>query len=252
MSQKRIIPCLDVREGRVVKGIRFEGIRDVGDPAECARLYERQGADELVFLDITATVDGRATMLSWVKQVAGSLSIPLCVGGGISDAAQAQAILDAGAAKISVNSAAVRNPQLIRTLAERFGSACVVVAIDVARHADGNYTVLVSGGKTDTGLDAVRWAKQAQELGAGEILLTSLDADGTKDGFDLEITRLVADAVAIPVTASGGCGKLADFSDVFEQTRASAALAASLFHYRELTVAQVKEYLAARGIPVRL
>lgn len=251
MLTKRIIPCLDVKNGRVVKGINFVGIKDVGDPVECAQLYNRQGADEIVFLDITATHEGRGTMLDVVERTAKEVFIPLTVGGGINSIEDFKNTLRAGADKVSVNSAAVKNPSLIREAADRFGSQCVVVAID-AKRIQGSFHVVVHGGRIDTGLDAIAWAKQAADLGAGEILLTSMDADGTKNGFDHELLNAVCQVVSIPVIASGGCGKLEHFSQVFLQTPADAALAASLFHYRELTVGQVKEHLRSKDIPVRL
>lgn len=250
MLAKRIIPCLDVREGKVVKGVNFVGIKEVGDPVECAKEYNQQGADEVVFLDITATHEGRGTMLDVVRRTAKEVFIPLTVGGGINSIEDFRNTLLAGADKVSVNSAAVKNPELIREAADQFGSQCVVVAIDAKRFDDG-FHVVVHGGRIDTGLDAVEWAKKAAELGAGEILLTSMDADGTKNGFDHELLNLICGAVSIPVIASGGCGKLEHFGDVFLNTGADAALAASLFHYRELTVGQVKEYLKSQGIPVR-
>lgn len=251
MLAKRIIPCLDVRDGKVVKGVNFVGIREVGDPVECAMEYDRQGADEICFLDITATHEGRSTMSDVVRKTAEHVFVPLTVGGGIRSVEDFREILRAGADKVSVNSAAVKNPALISQAAEIFGSQCVVVAIDAKRDGQGNFHVVVHGGRKDTGLDAVEWAKKCQELGAGEILLTSMDTDGCKEGFDLELTRAVCDAVTIPVIASGGCGRLEHFSQVFEETGADAALAASLFHFRELTVEEVKNHLAENNIPVR-
>lgn len=251
MLAKRIIPCLDVRDGKVVKGVNFVGIREVGDPVECAVEYDRQGADEICFLDITATHEGRSTMIDVVRKTAEHVFVPLTVGGGIRSVEDFREILRAGADKVSVNSAAVKNPALISQAAEIFGSQCVVVAIDAKRDEQGNFHVVVHGGRKDTGLDAVEWAKKCQELGAGEILLTSMDTDGCKEGFDLELTRAVCDAVTIPVIASGGCGRLEHFSQVFEETGADAALAASLFHFRELTVEEVKNHLAENNIPVR-
>lgn len=251
MLAKRIIPCLDVRDGKVVKGVNFVGIREVGDPVECAMEYDRQGADEICFLDITATHEGRSTMIDVVRKTAEHVFVPLTVGGGIRSVEDFREILRAGADKVSVNSAAVKNPALISQAAEIFGSQCVVVAIDAKRDGQGNFHVVVHGGRKDTGLDAVEWAKQCQELGGGEILLTSMDTDGCKEGFDLELTRAVCDAVTIPVIASGGCGRLEHFSQVFEETGADAALAASLFHFRELTVEEVKNHLAEHNIPVR-
>ena len=251
MLAKRIIPCLDVRDGRVVKGVNFVNIRDAGDPVELASYYSAQGADEIVFLDITATSDGRDTVADVVGRTAAQVFVPLTVGGGIRSLEDFHLLLRAGADKISVNSAAVKDPALISRAAERFGSQCVVLAIDARRRPEGNYEVVVAGGRTPTGLDAVEWAREGQRRGAGEILLTSMDADGTKAGFDLEMTRAVTRAVSIPVIASGGCGSLEHFAQVFEQTGCDAALAASLFHFGELTVPQVKEYLASRNIPVR-
>ena len=251
MLAKRIIPCLDVRDGRVVKGVNFVNIRDAGDPVELASYYSAQGADEIVFLDITATSDGRDTVADVVERTAAQVFVPLTVGGGIRSLEDFQLLLRAGADKISVNSAAVKDPALISRAAERFGSQCVVLAIDARRRPEGNYEVVVAGGRTPTGLDAVEWAREGQRRGAGEILLTSMDADGTKAGFDLEMTRAVTRAVSIPVIASGGCGSLEHFAQVFEQTGCDAALAASLFHFGELTVPQVKEYLASRNFPVR-
>ena len=251
MLAKRIIPCLDVRDGRVVKGVNFVNIRDAGDPVELASYYSAQGADEIVFLDITATSDGRDTVADVVERTAAQVFVPLTVGGGIRSLEDFQLLLRAGADKISVNSAAVKDPALISGAAERFGSQCVVLAIDARRRPEGNYEVVVAGGRTPTGLDALEWAREGQRRGAGEILLTSMDADGTKAGFDLEMTRAVTRAVSIPVIASGGCGSLEHFAQVFEQTGCDAALAASLFHFGELTVPQVKEYLASRNIPVR-
>ena len=251
MLAKRIIPCLDVRDGRVVKGVNFVNIRDAGDPVELASYYSAQGADEIVFLDITATSDGRDTVADVVERTAAQVFVPLTVGGGIRSLEDFQLLLRAGADKISVNSAAVKDPALISRAAERFGSQCVVLAIDARRRPEGNYEVVVAGGRTPMGLDAVEWAREGQRRGAGEILLTSMDADGTKAGFDLEMTRAVTRAVSIPEIASGGCGSLEHFAQVFEQTGCDAALAASLFHFGELTVPQVKEYLASRNIPVR-
>lgn len=251
MLAKRIIPCLDVRDGRVVKGVNFVNIRDAGDPVELARFYSDQGADEIVFLEITATSDGRATVADVVERTAEQVFVPLTVGGGIRTLEDFRQLLRAGADKISVNSAAVKDPGLISRAAERFGSQCVVLAIDARRRPEGSYEVVVAGGRTPTGLDAVEWARRGEALGAGEILLTSMDADGTKAGFDLEMTRAVTQAVSIPVIASGGCGSLEHFAQVFAETDCDAALAASLFHFGELTVPQVKEYLRKRKIPVR-
>lgn len=253
MLTKRIIPCLDVRDGRVVKGINFEGIKDVGDPVECASMYDRQGADEIVFLDITATHEARKTIVDVVRETAKRVFVPLTVGGGIGTVEDFRKILRAGADKVSVNSAAVRNPSLISEAAEIFGSQCVVVAIDARRDSEsGTFHVVINGGRIDTGLDAVEWAQRVNQLGAGEILLTSMDTDGTKNGFDIELLNAVTAVVNIPVIASGGCGTLEHFSEVFEKTTADAALAASLFHYRELTVGEVKRHLKQHRIPVRL
>ena len=250
MLAKRIIPCLDVKEGRVVKGINFVGIKDVGDPVECAMMYNRQGADEITLLDITATHEGRGTMIDVVRKTAENVFVPLTVGGGIRNIEDFREILRAGADKISINSAAVKNSQLIADAADKFGSQCVVLAVDVKRDEDA-FHVMVHGGRIDTGMDALEWIKKAESLGAGEILLTSMDTDGTKKGFDLELTKRVSDMVNIPVIASGGCGKLNHFSELFEQTGADAALAASLFHYKELTVKEVKEHLRQKEIWVR-
>jgi len=252
MLAKRIIPCLDVRDGKVVKGVNFVGIKEVGDPVECAMAYDAQGADEIVFLDITATHEGRGTMVDVVRRTAEKVFVPLTVGGGIRTVEDFRELLLAGADKVSVNSAAVRNPELISQAAERFGSQCVVVAIDARKMEDGSYHVYVNGGRLDTGIDALEWAEEVQRRGAGEILLTSMDADGTKDGFDLPMLQAVCSRVNIPVIASGGCGSREHFTEVFRETGADAALAASIFHYGELTVGQVKESLAGAGVPVRL
>ena len=252
MLAKRIIPCLDVRDGKVVKGINFVGIKEVGDPVECAAEYDAQGADEIVFLDITASHEGRGTMLDVVRRTAKKVFVPLTVGGGIRTIDDFRDTLRAGADKVSVNSAAVKNPQLIREAADIFGCQCVVVAIDAKKCPDGHYTVVINGGRIGMGIDAIEWAKKAEELGAGEILLTSMDTDGVKGGFDLDMLNAVCSAVKIPVIASGGCGALEHFTDVFEKTGAAAALAASLFHYKELTVGQVKEELKKHSIPVRI
>ena len=251
MLAKRIIPCLDVKDGRVVKGVNFVGLRDAGDPVELAKHYDRQGADEIVFLDITATHEHRDTVVHVVERTAKEVFVPLTVGGGIRTLEDFQLLLRAGADKISVNSAAVKDKTLITRAAERFGSQCVVVAIDAKRQPDGSWHVVINGGRLDTGLDAVQWAQKMARYGAGELLLTSMDADGTREGFDLPLLDAVCGAVDIPVIASGGCGSLDHFSEVFEKTGADAALAASLFHSRELTVTQVKEHLASRHIPVR-
>ncbi|WP_130849248.1 imidazole glycerol phosphate synthase subunit HisF [Intestinimonas timonensis] len=251
MLAKRIIPCLDVRDGRVVKGVNFVNIRDAGDPVELAKYYSDQGADEIVFLDITATSDARGTVADVVERTASQVFVPLTVGGGIRTLEDFQRLLRAGADKISVNSAAVARPELIAEAAERFGSQCVVLAVDGKARGDGTWEVVVAGGRKPTGIDLIEWVKKGEALGAGEILLTSMDADGTKAGFDLAMTKAVTDAVSIPVIASGGCGSLAHFAEVFEETNCDAALAASLFHFGELTVPQVKDYLREWSIPVR-
>lgn len=251
MLAKRIIPCLDVRDGRVVKGVNFVNIRDAGDPVELARYYSDQGADEIVFLDITATSDARDTVADVVERTAEQVFVPLTVGGGIRTLEDFRRLLRAGADKISVNSAAVADPTLIARAAERFGSQCVVLAADGRARGDGTWEVVVAGGRKPTGMDLIQWVKQAEQLGAGEILLTSMDADGTKAGFDLAMTRAVTQAVSIPVIASGGAGALEHFARVFEETGCDAALAASLFHFGELTVPRVKEYLREKNIPVR-
>ena len=251
MLAKRIIPCLDVRNGKVVKGVNFQGIQDVGDPVECAAEYNRQGADELVFYDITASHEGRGVILDVVRRAAQQVFVPLTVGGGISTIDDFRETLRAGADKVSINSSAVKNPKLIAEAADIFGSQCVVGGVDAKRNGTGGYTVYVNGGRIDMHLDLIQWVKEIQRLGAGEICLNSIDADGTKAGFDIEMLNAVCDAVKIPVIASGGCGSLSDFSDVFEQTGATAALAASLFHFKELTVQQVKTHLKQQGIAVR-
>ena len=251
MLAKRIIPCLDVQNGRVVKGVNFIDIRDAGDPVELAKHYSDQGADEIVFLDITATVEARKTVADVVERTAQQVFVPLTVGGGIRTVADVQILLRSGADKISMNSAAVADPGLIARAAERFGSQCVVLAVDAWARGDGGWEVVVDGGRTPTGLDLIEWVRRGEALGAGEILLTSMDADGTKAGFDIAMTRAVTRAVGIPVIASGGCGKLEHFEEVFRETDCDAALAASLFHFRELSIPQVKEYLRGRGVPVR-
>jgi len=254
MLAKRIIPCLDINKGRVVKGVNFLNLIDAGDPVEAAKEYDRQNADEIVFLDITATHEGRSCMIDIIEKTASQAFIPVTVGGGISSTEDFKEILRAGADKVSVNSAAVRDKYLVSRAADKFGSQCVVVAIDVKRTDEptpSGYHVFINGGRIDTGLDALEWAKEVERLGAGEILLTSMNADGTKKGFDLGITDLISSSLNIPVIASGGCGCLDHFSEVFEKTSASAALAASLFHFGELTVPQVKEHLVSKGIPVR-
>lgn len=253
MHTKRIIPCLDVKDGRVVKGVNFVNLRDAGDPAEVAAAYDKEGADEVVFLDITASSDSRNTQLEWVRKVASQVFIPFTVGGGVRTVDDFKAILREGADKIAINSAAIMNPQLIRDAADKFGSQCVVVAIDAKRREDGTgWNIFKNGGRVDMGMDAVEWAKKAAQLGAGEILLTSMDGDGTKAGYDIELTKAVAEAVDIPVIASGGAGTLEHFYDALTEAKAEAVLAASLFHYKELEISQVKEYLKDRGISVRL
>lgn len=250
MLSKRIIPCLDIKEGRVVKGVKFLGLRDAGDPVEVARAYDAQGADELVFLDITASFENRKTLTFLVERIARNIFMPFTVGGGIGDIEDIRNILNAGAEKVSLNTQAVKFPELISASAKRFGSQCIVVAIDAKRKGD-SWEVFINGGRTPTGIDALLWAEKAKRLGAGEILLTSMDHDGTKDGYDLELTKAVTQKVNIPVIASGGAGKLEDFYNVFVEAGADAALAASLFHYQEYSVKQVKEYLKERGVAVR-
>ena len=253
MLAKRIIPCLDVKDGRVVKGVNFVDIRDAGDPVELAKFYSDQGADEVVFLDITATSDARKSVVDVIEDTGKKVFVPLTVGGGIRSEADFREILRAGADKISVNSAAIMNPRLIADAADKFGSQCVVVAIDAKKRADGTgWNIYKNGGRVDMGMDAVEWARTAQELGAGEILLTSMDGDGTKAGYDLALTKAVAEAVTIPVIASGGAGTMEHFYEAFTEGKAEAALAASLFHYKELEIRQVKEYLRKKGISVRL
>ena len=251
MFTKRIIPCLDVNRGRVVKGVNFVDLKDAGDPVEIARAYDAAGADELGFLDITASCENRDTVTDMVRAVASSVFIPFTVGGGIRTVDDFKKLLREGADKISVNSAAIDRPQLITEAAEKFGSQCVVVAIDARRRDDGGWNIYKHGGRLDTGIDAVWWAKKVEALGAGEILLTSMDCDGTKAGYDLELTQTVADAVNIPVIASGGAGTLEHFYEAFTKGKADAVLAASLFHYKELEIGQVKNYLAEKGISVR-
>ena len=252
MITKRIIPCLDVNDGRVVKGVNFINLIDAGDPVECAKAYDSEGADELVFLDITASSDNRKTITEMVTAVAKNVFIPFTVGGGIRTVEDFREILLAGADKVSVNTAAINNPDLIREAAEKFGSQCVVVAIDAKKRPDGGYNVYTHGGRNDAGLDALLWAKKCEELGAGEILLTSMDGDGTKAGYELDLTRLISENVNIPIIASGGAGKLSHFYDAVAIGKADAVLAASLFHFKELTIKEVKEYLKSKGISVRL
>ncbi|MGG0741082.1 imidazole glycerol phosphate synthase subunit HisF [Niallia taxi] len=252
MLTKRIIPCLDVKEGRVVKGVQFVQLRDAGDPVELARFYDEQGADELVFLDISASHEGRKTMVEVVKEVASELAIPFTVGGGINTLADMKRILRAGADKVSLNTAAVTNPKLITEGANFFGSQCIVVAIDAKFDQElGTWRVYTHGGRTPVDKDVITWAKEAVELGAGEILLTSMDSDGEKKGFDLSLTKAVSEAVTVPVIASGGAGNAEDFLEVFEEANADAALAASIFHYKETSVNEVKGYLHERGVLVR-
>ena len=253
MFTKRIIPCLDVHNGRVVKGVNFVNLRDAGDPVEIGAAYDKAGADELVFLDITASSDARAIKLDMVRRVAETVFIPFTVGGGIRTVEDFKEILREGADKISVNTAAIMNPNLISEAADKFGSQCVVVAIDAKRRADGSgWNVYKNGGRVDMGIDAVEWAMKANELGAGEILLTSMDCDGTKDGYDLELTKTISENVSIPVIASGGAGNKEHFYEALTEGKADAALAASLFHYKELEIKEVKQYLHEKGISVRL
>ena len=253
MFTKRIIPCLDVHNGRVVKGVNFVDLKDAGDPVEIAAAYDKAGADEVVFLDITASSDARATVVDMVRKVAEKVFIPFTVGGGIRTVEDFKVLLREGADKISINSSAINTPELISRAADKFGSQCVVVAIDAKRRADGSgWNIYKNGGRIDVGMDAVEWAAKVDELGAGEILLTSMDCDGTKAGYDLELTRAIAGRVSIPVIASGGAGSLRHFEEALTQGRADAALAASLFHYKELEIRQVKEYLAGQGVSVRL
>ena len=252
MFTKRIIPCLDVHAGRVVKGVNFVNLRDAGDPVEIAAAYDAAGADELVFLDITASSDARNTVVDMVRRVAEKVFIPFTVGGGIRTVDDFRALLREGADKISVNSAAIMRPELISEAADKFGSQCVVVAIDATRRPDGGWNIYKNGGRVDMGVDAVEWAMKADKLGAGEILLTSMDCDGTKNGYDLELTRTIAENVSIPVIASGGAGTKEHFYDALTEGKADAVLAASLFHYKELEISDLKGYLRERGVSVRL
>ena len=253
MFTKRIIPCLDVHAGRVVKGVNCVDLKDAGDPVEIAKAYDKAGADELVFLDITASSDARETVVDLVREVAKCVFIPFTVGGGIRTVEDFRTLLREGADKISINSSAINTPELISEAAAKFGSQCVVVAIDAKKRADGSgWNVYKNGGRVDVGLDAVEWAQKAEKLGAGEILLTSMDCDGTKNGYDLELTRTIAEHVSIPVIASGGAGKIEHFKEALTEGKADAALAASLFHYKELEIRQVKEYLQREDVPVRL
>ncbi|MGN7360829.1 imidazole glycerol phosphate synthase subunit HisF [Paenibacillus sp. SAF-054] len=252
MLAKRIIPCLDVKDGRVVKGVNFENLRDAGDPVELAALYDREGADELVFLDISASVEGRQTMVEVVRQTAGEIAIPFTVGGGISQVDDMKRILRAGADKIGINTAAVLNPQLIADGARRFGSQCIVVAVDAKyNEAWGEWEVYTHGGRKASGIRALEWVRKAEQLGAGEILLTSMDADGTKDGFDIRLTAAVADAIRIPVIASGGAGTKDDFVEVFTKGKADAGLAATIFHYKEISIPELKQDLKQKGVEIR-
>ncbi len=251
MLARRIIPCLDINKGRVVKGVNFVNLRDAGDPIKNAKFYENEGADELVFLDITASLERRSTTIDLVKRISQVVFMPFTVGGGVSSVADIRKLLLAGAEKVSLNTAAVRNPQLLKEASRVFGSQCIVVAIDAKSKGKG-WEVYINGGRTSTGLDALKWAKKAEKLGAGEILLTSMDYDGTKDGFDIKLTKAISEAVRIPVIASGGAGKLKDFLDVFKKTKATAGLAASIFHYREISIEKIKNYLSRKGIEVRI
>ncbi|MFH2027731.1 MAG: imidazole glycerol phosphate synthase subunit HisF [Nanoarchaeota archaeon] len=253
MLSKRIIPCMDIRDGRVVKGIKFLGIRDAGNPIELAKEYNKQGADELVFLDITASHERRKTVVELVKKVGKEVFIPFTVGGGISTVEGIREILNAGADKVSINTAAVKNPQLLKEASDKFGSQCIVLAIDAKRNPKmkSGFEVYIYGGREPMGMDAVEWAKKGMNLGAGEILLTSMDRDGTKEGFDLELTNKISSAVNIPVIASGGVGKISDFADAFKKGKADAALAASIFHYKESTVKNVKDYCKKQGVVMR-
>lgn len=259
MLTKRIIPCLDIKEGRVVKGIKFIELKDAGDPVETAKFYDRQQADELVFLDITASFEKRKTLINLVEKIAQNIYLPFTVGGGINNIEDIRDLLNAGADKISINTSAVKHPELIKEASSKFGSQCIVVAIDAKlmrdegrKTKDEKWDVYINGGRTPTELDAVEWAKKAAELGAGEILLTSMDFDGTKDGYDLALTKKITDSVNIPVIASGGAGKPEHFYEAIKQANADACLAASIFHYQQWSIKEVKEYLKSKGIPVRL
>ncbi|CAN5160879.1 imidazole glycerol phosphate synthase subunit HisF [soil metagenome] len=252
MLTKRIIPCLDIRDGRTVKGVNFENIRDAGDPVELALLYSQQGADELVFLDITATLEKRKTLVELVKRIAANINIPFTVGGGISTVEDVAVLLQHGADKVSVNTAAFKNPGLIADLSNRFGSQCVVLAIDTKKEADDEWYVYLNGGRTKTDTKTIDWAKQAVALGAGEILLTSMNNDGTKAGFAVDITLLLSRALSVPVIASGGAGTMEHFKEIFKEGTADAALAASIFHYKEIGIPELKEYLSAQNISIRL
>lgn len=251
MLAKRIIPCLDMTEGKVVKGVKFETFRDAGDPVELAKRYDAEGADELVFLDITATVENRDILIDVVRKTAEKVTIPFSVGGGIRTVSDMRQILRAGADKVSVNTGAFKNPRLISDCANAFGSQCVVLSLDVRKIANNKWHVFINGGRIDTSMSAIDWVKKAVMLGVGEILLTSIDSDGTKNGFDVKLTKSISQKVTVPVIASGGAGKLSDFADVLSAGKADAALAASLFHFRELTIADVKNYLKKKNIPTR-
>ncbi|MCY6960503.1 imidazole glycerol phosphate synthase subunit HisF [Clostridium brassicae] len=252
MITKRIIPCLDVSMGKVVKGVNFINLRDVGDPVQIAEFYNNEGADELVFLDITATYEERKTMIDVVRRTSEKVFIPLTVGGGIKSLEDFKNILRAGADKVSINSAAIKDPELIKRASQKFGRQCVVVAIDGKKREDNlGWNVYINGGRVDTGIDVLEWAKKVEKLGAGEILLTSMDADGTKSGYDINLTEAVCKAVNIPVIASGGCGKIEDFKEVFKKSSVDAALAASIFHFKELTIKEVKDYLKNKGVLIR-
>ena len=252
MFTKRIIPCLDVKDGRVVKGVKFVELRDAGDPVECARAYDREKADELVFLDITASHENRKTIIQLVEKVAESIYIPFTVGGGISKVGHIRDLLRAGCDKVSINTSAVKDPDFIKNAALRFGSQCIVLAIDARRTGENQWRVFTHSGRTETSLDAIEWAKKGEQRGAGEILLTSMDKDGTKDGYDLELLKRISSTLAIPVIASGGAGTLEHFYKAFSEGQADACLAASIFHFGEFTISDVKKYLASREIPVRL
>lgn len=257
MLAKRIIPCLDVKDGRVVKGVNFVNLRDAGDPVENALTYDKEGADELVFLDITASHEKRKTIINVAKRVAEVVFMPFTVGGGIGSLEDIRDLLTAGCDKVSINTAAVKNPQFVKKAATKFGSQCIVVAIDAKRQTQyairntNCWEIYINGGRTPTGIDAVKWAKQVEKLGAGEILLTSMDRDGTKDGYDIELTKKISESINIPVIASGGCGALEDFHEVLTKGKADAALAASVFHYKEFSIGQVKDYLKKKGLVIR-
>lgn len=252
MLAKRIIPCLDVKDGRVVKGVHFRNLQDAGDPVRNAAFYSREGADELVFLDITATIENRKTVVDMVKKIAGKVFIPFTVGGGIGGIKDIETLLRSGADKVSINTAAVKDPDLIKRASRKFGSQCIVSAIDAKNMGKNKWEVYINGGNTPTGIDAVEWAKKVERLGAGEILLTSMDRDGTRDGYDLELTRAISEAVKVPVIASGGAGNLRHLYEGIVEGKADAVLAASIFHYRTYSIRQAKEYLRKKGIPVRL